>query len=84
MAVDASAHHAAIGGVAIREGDWLSIDEDTGEVFLRQCEIATERPEAALAGIDAWRAKLSQRQDEGVWRWRNELPFKDLWHVAAP
>jgi pyruvate, orthophosphate dikinase len=66
LTVDASGHRAEIAGAAIREGDWLSIDGDTGDVFLGQREIVTERPEAALAEIEAWRAKLSQRQDEGI------------------
>ena len=52
---------AKIGDAIIAEGDWLSIDGDTGEVFLGQREIVADRPEAALATIETWRAAASQK-----------------------
>lgn len=57
--IDAAAHRAAIVGVPLLEGDWLSVDGDTGEVFLGQLEIATERPEAMLAEVEAWREEAA-------------------------
>ena len=60
LEVDVAARRAKIGDALIEEGDWLSLDGDTGEVFLGQREIVAERPEAALAEIDAWRAAASR------------------------
>ncbi|HET7446858.1 MAG TPA: PEP-utilizing enzyme [Methyloceanibacter sp.] len=66
LTVDASARRAELGGESIREGDWLSIDGDTGEVFLGQREIVTERPEAALAEIEAWRVSASNDERDAA------------------
>jgi len=60
LEVDVVAHRAELGGAPVAEGDWLSIDGDTGEVFLGQREIVTERSEAALAEIEIWRADAAQ------------------------
>ncbi len=61
LVVDAAAHRAEIGGAPLVEGDWISVDGDTGEVFLGQLEIATERPEAMLAEVETWRKEPAQR-----------------------
>lgn len=55
LVVDLDAHRARLAEAAIVEGDWLSIDGESGDVFLGQREIVTDRPEAALAEIDRWR-----------------------------
>ncbi|MDR3512770.1 MAG: PEP/pyruvate-binding domain-containing protein [Caulobacteraceae bacterium] len=47
---------ARLGEVALRAGDWLSLDGETGEVFLGRREIAIQRPEAEIAEIESWRA----------------------------
>jgi pyruvate,orthophosphate dikinase len=47
---------ARLGEAVIREGDWLSLDGETGEVFLGRREIVIERPEAEIAEIERWRA----------------------------
>jgi pyruvate,orthophosphate dikinase len=55
--------------MALQEGDWISVDGDTGEVFLGQLEIETERPEAMLAEVERWRgdeAKEGQRVELGA------------------
>ena len=57
---------AEIGGVPLEEGDWISVDGDTGEVFFGQREIATERPEAMLAEIETWREDAAKRQDRAA------------------
>ncbi len=67
LVVDPAAHRADIGGTPLNEGDWISVDGDTGEVFLGQLEIATERPEAMLAEVESWheervRASRPQRR----------------------
>jgi pyruvate,orthophosphate dikinase len=55
LVVDPQAHRAELGGRPLNEGDWISLDGDTGEVFLDQLEIAIERPEAMLAEVESWR-----------------------------
>ena len=65
LQVDVGAKRAKIAGAPIQEGDWISIDGDTGEVFLGQREILTERPDAALTEIETWRAR-ARREDEAA------------------
>ena len=43
------------GGTTLHEGDWISLDGDSGEVTLGRREIIAELPLAELAEIDAWR-----------------------------
>ena len=38
----------------LNEGDWLSIDGESGEISSGQAEIAIERPEAELAEFKRW------------------------------
>jgi pyruvate,orthophosphate dikinase len=66
LVVDAAAHRAEIGGVPLEEGDWISVDGDTGDVFLGQLEIATERPEAMLAEIETWREDAAEHRDRAA------------------
>ena len=56
LAVNSDAKAAKLDGDTIREGDWISVDGTTGEVFLAQREIVTARPEAELNEVAAWRA----------------------------
>jgi pyruvate,orthophosphate dikinase len=56
LVVDVAGRRGELNGVAFTEGDWISLDGDTGEVFLGQREIATERPETELAEVERWRA----------------------------
>jgi pyruvate, orthophosphate dikinase len=46
----------------IAEGDWVSIDGGSGEVFLGQRKIITELPAAELHEFDTWRAANAARQ----------------------
>lgn len=55
--VDSEAHRAQVQTTTIKKGDWLSVNGDTGEVFLGQREIVTTRPEAELAEVERWRAR---------------------------
>lgn len=48
---------ARLAGSAIKEGDWLSIDGETGAIYFGRCEVVAERPEAELAQIEHWRAE---------------------------
>lgn len=54
LEVNVAAHRAKIDGALIEQGDWVSIDGDSGDVFLGQREIVTERPEGALAEVETW------------------------------
>jgi len=62
LAVDGEMHRAELAGTAIQEGDWVSIDGGSGEVFLGQRTIVTELPEAELELLDRWRAGGIVRQ----------------------
>lgn len=46
---------AQLAGHTIKEGDWLSIDGETGAIYLGRFDIVTERPEAELAEVERWR-----------------------------
>ena len=65
LEVDAAARRAEIDGRTIREGDWISVDGDTGDVFLGQREIVTERPEAELNEVAKWRAQAYSQPERG-------------------
>jgi pyruvate,orthophosphate dikinase len=66
LEVDVAKRRADIGGALIAEGDWISIDGDTGDVYLGQREIVAERPEAALAEVEAWRATAARDEIEAA------------------
>ena len=59
LTIDVARRCALLAGTAIKEGDWLSIDGGAGTVYLGQGEIVLDRPEAELAEIARWRAKLA-------------------------
>lgn len=56
LSVDAGLGQARLADKIIAEGDWLSLDGATGEIFLGRREIVLERPEAELAAIASWTA----------------------------
>jgi pyruvate,orthophosphate dikinase len=62
LGVDVAGHQARLDGVTLGEGDWISLNGDTGEVFLGQLEIVTERPEDELAEVERWRADTAPRE----------------------
>ena len=45
---------AKLGDKQIGEGDWLSLDGETGEVFLGKREIAVDRPTAEINEVTSW------------------------------
>jgi pyruvate, orthophosphate dikinase len=57
LSVDDKARQAEIAGHTIKEGDWLSIDGESGEVFLGERSIVTIRPEAEIAEIERWKRR---------------------------
>jgi pyruvate, orthophosphate dikinase len=54
-AVDLARRRAQFPTAAVAEGEWISIDGDSGEVYLGRCEVVTERPEDELAEVEGWR-----------------------------
>ena len=56
LAVDVASHGARVGKTTINEGDWLSMDGEAGTIYLGRCNIAVDRPDAALAEIERWRS----------------------------
>ena len=55
LGIDLSRRRCQIGGTVLAEGDFLSLDGNTGAVYPGQLTPLTERPERALAAIAAWR-----------------------------
>lgn len=55
LKIHANGSGAEIGGQKIEEGDWISLDGETGEVTLGRRDIVVQMPQAELAEIDAWR-----------------------------
>jgi phosphohistidine swiveling domain-containing protein len=62
LRVDEENHQARLADARITEGDWVSIDGGSGEVFLGQRKIVTELPEAELRELESWRADNAARQ----------------------
>lgn len=57
LKIDSEARQARIGGATLSEGDWITIEGDSGQLYLERCRIAETRPEAELAEIAAWRSQ---------------------------
>ena len=57
LAIASEGSRATIGTQVLDEGDWLSLDGESGEIFLGKREIIQELPEAELATIQAWKLK---------------------------
>jgi pyruvate, orthophosphate dikinase len=55
--VDPEARTARYDGGTIGEGEWISMDGDSGAVYLGRADIIRERPAAELAELERWRAE---------------------------
>jgi len=55
IAFDPSCRRAQVDAATIEQGDWISVDGDSGEVYLGRQKIVIERPEDELAEVDRWR-----------------------------
>jgi len=51
---------ARLAGHPINPDDWISIDGESGLIFLGRHDVITERPDAELSEIDAWRRSTSK------------------------
>jgi pyruvate,orthophosphate dikinase len=56
LRIDEENREGRLGDARIAEGDWISIDGGSGEVFQGQRNIVTERPEAELRELHSWHA----------------------------
>jgi pyruvate,orthophosphate dikinase len=54
LAIRADGSGGQIAGRQIREGDWISLDGETGEVSLGRRDVIIEVPQAELAELYAW------------------------------
>ena len=63
LAIDPVARQARIGDASISAGDWVTIDGDSGNLYLGRLETATTRPEKELAEIEHWRAQSPRSAD---------------------
>jgi pyruvate, orthophosphate dikinase len=57
MIVDVAADRAMLGGTAISGSDWITIDGDSGKLYLGRLETAVTRPEAELKEVESWRVQ---------------------------
>ncbi|MFA5122457.1 PEP/pyruvate-binding domain-containing protein [Zavarzinia sp.] len=55
LVIDQAGQGGSIAGHKLAEGDWLSLDGEAGTVSLGRREIVIERPEQAIAALEAWR-----------------------------
>jgi pyruvate,orthophosphate dikinase len=55
LSFDATRRSAILAGTAIQEGNWLSVDGESGSIYLGKREVVVERPEAELAEVQSWR-----------------------------
>lgn len=56
LVIEPGSTRASAANRTVEEGDWISIDGDSGEVFAGRREIATERPAEELAEVERWRS----------------------------
>ncbi len=57
MAIDVAADRAQLSGTAISAGDWVTVDGDSGCIYLGRLETVATRPERELAEIAGWRSE---------------------------
>jgi len=61
LAIDLAAERALLAGQPIAAGDWITIDGDTGRLFLGRLATIVTRPEAELAEVASWQAQGNDR-----------------------
>lgn len=63
LSIDASGRSGMLGGQPLREGDLLSIDGSTGEIFHGALDIVRSRPTELLEKVSAWRGETVSAAD---------------------
>ncbi len=59
LTVDVAGRQARLAGMTFKHGDWLTIDGETGALYIGRCRTRLERPDAELAEIASWRSKVA-------------------------
>lgn len=60
LAIDLPSRTCRIGECDMAEGDWLSLDGNTGAVYGGRLDVVVETPDLALAAIRRWRQTVSR------------------------
>lgn len=66
MVIAAAADRAQLAGTTIAESDWITIDGDSGKIYLGRLETAVSRPEAELAEVASWQPQEPERKHRAV------------------
>jgi pyruvate, orthophosphate dikinase len=61
LAIDPSGQRAHFGDETVAEGDILTVDGATGDIYRGAVDVVRERPTALLAAMAAWRADEAER-----------------------
>lgn len=59
LKIDPDARQAQLAQATLREGDWITIAGDAGQLYLGRGQTVETRPEAELAEIARWQAEAS-------------------------
>jgi pyruvate,orthophosphate dikinase len=62
MTIDVAADRAQLAGTTISGSDWITIDGDSGRLYLGRRETVATRPEAELAEVDRWRGQAHRER----------------------
>ena len=62
LKIDEKGRCGEIAGKKIEEGDWISLDGETGEVMLGRLDIIAELSQPELAALDEWRRGADRTQ----------------------
>ncbi len=62
LAIDVAADRAQLAGTTISGSDWITVDGDSGNIYLGQRETTVTRPEAELAEIATWQAQARDHE----------------------
>jgi pyruvate,orthophosphate dikinase len=55
LSIDIKKRTCSIAGRAFHEGDCLSLDGDSGNVYAGALQVVVERPESLLAEVEKWK-----------------------------
>ncbi|WP_291859162.1 PEP/pyruvate-binding domain-containing protein [Bradyrhizobium sp.] len=62
MTIDAAADRAQLAGTTISGGDWITIDGDSGNLYLGQREVIVKQPDAELDEVKRWRDEADRER----------------------
>ncbi|WP_027553803.1 PEP/pyruvate-binding domain-containing protein [Bradyrhizobium sp. Cp5.3] len=60
LSIDPIARRAQLADAVLSEGEWVTIEGDTGQLYLGRCETVETRPEAQLAEIARWQSQAGR------------------------